>query len=357
VSRLLAAADDPDEDVRRAAIEQLPVVEDARALPRLTRAVTAETPRNRAAAAHALRAVDDPATVWPLRQALTDPDPWVRYFAADSVARRRVLEAVPSLVEASAADPAPQVRIAALRALGTLDVPDVVDVAAEQIRSADADLAAAAIAALAGSSDPRVDALLEDAVRSPNVASRAPAVHALASRCSRAAVDALAWAARLEDPPELRRLAVEGLARLASAADTGRDSESCLDAQASAAAALLDLASERSLREDALAALTTLPPEAIAPIASALASARPAVRLAAVEALGRLRHPAASEALARALEDEEPSVRGLAIAVFGRLGTTTVGQAVLRMAASDPDEGVRLRAAALCRRHGWGGDA
>ena len=51
---------DPEEDVRRAAIEQLPVLDDVDAVGQLRSALAGETPRNRAAAAHAMRQVDDP---------------------------------------------------------------------------------------------------------------------------------------------------------------------------------------------------------------------------------------------------------------------------------------------------------
>jgi HEAT repeat protein len=353
VPGILAALDDPREEVRRAAIEQLPVLEHPTALDRLIDALVRETPRNRAAAAHALRAVDDPAVAWPLQRALGDPDPWVRYFAADAIARRRTIEAVPALVQVSAHDPATHVRIAALLALGALDVPDAVDVAAGQIESADPDLAAAAVSALAGASDPRAERLLEEAIRSSNVACRIPAAHALSARPSRTAARALAWAARLDDPPELRPLAIEGLARIAGC---DPDTPDCLEVRAAAVAVLLELAAERDAHEHALTALATLTPAAIQPTAAALSSGSVPERLAAVEALGRMRHPAASEALARALHDEDPSVRGAAVSAFGRLGTTAVREAVIRMQSSDADPGVRHRAAALCRRHGWGAE-
>jgi HEAT repeat protein len=229
-------------------------------------------------------------------------------------------------------------------------VPDVVDVAAEHIQSADPDLAAAAVSALAGASDPRAERLLEEAVRSSNVACRMPAAHALSARPSRTAARALTWAARLDEPPELRPLAVEGLARIAGC---DPDTPDCLEVRTAAVAALLELAAEREAHEHALAALATLTPAAIQPTAEALASGSVPVRLAAVEALGRMRHPAASEALARALDDQDSSVRGAAVSVFGRLGTTAVREAIIRMQSSDADPGVRHRAAALCHRHGW----
>ena len=60
VPAIVAALGDPVEDVRRAAIEQLPVLDDVDAAAQLRPRSPSETPRNRAAAAHALRQLDDP---------------------------------------------------------------------------------------------------------------------------------------------------------------------------------------------------------------------------------------------------------------------------------------------------------
>ena len=60
IGALFRGLEDDDEEVRRAVIEQLPIVDDPRAAPRLIDALAAETPRNRAAAAHVGRSGNRP---------------------------------------------------------------------------------------------------------------------------------------------------------------------------------------------------------------------------------------------------------------------------------------------------------
>jgi HEAT repeat protein len=343
LAAILDAADDPHEDVRRAAIEQLPLLQHPRAIPRFLAALANDTPRNRAAAAHAAGFVDDAASDEALVHALDDADAWVRYFAAGSVARRRSIAAVPALVEHALRDSATHVRIAALRALGALEAPHLADVAAALVRDPDADLAAAALAALASAADPRVDDLLVEAGQSSNPACRAPAVHALASRPGRQSAEVLGWAARVDEPRGLRAIAIEALRRQADGAGDRRP----------AAETLLALAVERDVREHALTALASLPASAVDTIAAGLTAERLPVRLAAVEALARMRHRRASEALAVALHDAAPAVRSAAVAAFGRLGTPSIGPVIAELEATDPDDAVRRRASGVCARHGW----
>ena len=118
--------------------------------------------------------------------------------------------------------------------------------------------------------------------------------------------------------------------------------------------ALLALSAEREGHDEALAALATLPATAVDAIGAALAAGQPPQRVAAVEALARMRHPAASAALTRALDDPTPVVRAAAVSAFGRLGTRAVGPVLATMQQADPDVDVRRKAAVVCARYGWG---
>lgn len=342
---VLAAVDDAHEDVRRASIEQLPLLRHPDASVALASSMSRDTPRNRAAAAHAAGFADDPTTAQSLLRALEDGDAWARYFAAGSIARRQIVAAAPELIRHVLHDSAAQVRIAAMHALGVLDAPHLTGVAATLVRDDDPDLAAAALAALSTVSDPAVDDLLEETARGANRASRIPAVQALATRPRVRSVEVTAWAARVDEPPELRDVAIEGLRRLGQA--------SSAEVAGAAVTALLGLSAERDTRDGALAALASLPETAVESAGAVLTSGSLAVRLAAVEALARMRHPNASSALAQGLDDPSPAVRSAVVGAFGRLGTRTVGRRVAAMQHHDPDDGVRRRAAAVCERYGW----
>jgi HEAT repeat protein len=345
VAAVFAAAEDDDPDVRRAAIEQLPVLDHPGAVARLVAALAREVPRNRAAAAHALRAVEDRQTIWPLRAALADSDSWVRYFAADSLGRRRSVEAVPALLHAATSDAATHVRIAALNALGAVDAPDLVDVTTALLREGDPDVAAAALTALGGVSDERVDDILETAATAARIESRIPAAQALGRRATLRAADALGIAARLGEPPELKAVAVESLHRIAGGASPG--------AAAAAVRTLLELAGESGGHDGLLTAIAALPPGTIDAIGAGLDSPSAGIRAAAAAVLGQMRHPRASERLARGLADPSPLVRDTTVAAFGRLGSAMVSGQLAEIAESDADVNVRRRAEAVCRRHGW----
>ena len=345
---IFAAVDAPEEEVRRAAIEQLPVTGQRRALERLATAIDNETPRNRAAAAHAARTADEPVLDAPLLKALGDEDAWVRYFAAQSLAQRgrSPAGAADALAALALSDRAPQVRIAAIEALGVLDADAAFPVAAQLVTKSDPDLAGAALSAIAAFPGTHADELIEQAIRSSNSSLRAGAIAALAGRRTPRAVDALAWAARVTDPPDQAARAVEALGTIATAASG--------EARAAAIAALVDLGADPARRSAAAAQLGQVPADGVLDIAHALTAPWPGMRLTAVEALARMRHPRASAALASALADPDPSIRAAAVFAFGRLGTLSAAPAIVALRDRDPDPAVRRRAAAVCQRHGWG---
>jgi len=338
---LLEALTDEAEEVRRAAIEQLPLIDDPRSTPALLEALTGEAPRNRAAAAHALRLCDDGRADAALIDALDDEHAWVRYFAAESLAYRgtpaETLEAV------ARADAAPHVRIAALRALSRLDVPALMRIAPSAIEDDDQDVAAAAVAALSTARGPESETLIERALQSPADAVRIAAAETLGYVGTPAAIQMLAWAARLPDPLILSTTAMASLRRVAAAGG---------EHAASAALALLHLGSDRARRDDVVALMGTLEPESVASLSGGDVR-QPALRAVAVDALARMRKPAATAQVAAALADPDPVVRRTAVDAFGRLGTSAVASAISAMAANDPDTTVRRRAAAVCRRYGW----
>jgi len=345
--QLLDALAAPEEEVRRAAIEQLPVISTTWALDRLVSALLTETARNRAAAAHAARTEDEPSLDGPLLEALRDEDAWVRYFAAKSLGQRRrsTERATDAIAAVALNDRAPQVRIAAVEALGLLAPEAALPIATQLLSQPDEDLAGAALTTIAAAADARSDELIEQTVRSGSPVLRARAISALASRRTTAAVDALAWASRMGDSSDHASDAVKALGTIAAHASG--------EVRSAAIATLVDLGSDPARRETAAGQLARLPTDSIPEVAQALTAPWPGIRLTAVSALARMRHPHASAALAAALRDADPSVRAATVFSFGRLGSPSVASTIAALRDNDPDAGVRRRAAAVCQRHGW----
>ena len=338
---LIARAGDGDEGVRRAAIEHLPFVEDPRALAPLAEALADPSAKIRATAAQAyahIRAADARA---PLLAATHDPDAWVRYYAVRSLAALREVSAVPRLAELATADPAMQVRLAAVDSLGSIDGAGVADILLPLAADALTDLAAAALRALGSMDDRRAGAALAAGLRSADPARRLAAVTGLRASASADAVERLAWTAGADDEESVALAAVEALGTIGARA--GAHADAAVDALVAATA-------EPRRRDTAITALARLPESRIARIAEGLSQPDPAVRRATIEALARMRHPAASSAIRAALQDADAVVREAAVRMLDQLGVRGLSATFARMARQDPARGVRRAAASSLGR-------
>ena len=112
--------------MQAAALEHLPYFDDPRAFDALAHALEAGRPRARAAAAQALGVIPGAAAQDLLRRAIGDEEPWVRYFAAMSIGRLGDASTLDVLEEAARSDPAPQVAVAAVEAVGAIGGDDAV---------------------------------------------------------------------------------------------------------------------------------------------------------------------------------------------------------------------------------------
>jgi HEAT repeat protein len=336
--RLLAHLDDPDEAVRRAVVEHLPFLDDSRVAGYLSRAIASETPRVRAAAALALSRVEDPTTVPPLVAALGDDDGWVRYYAVRAVAQRQLGSAVARVSELAEHDSAMHVRLAAIETLGAIGGSSPVPVLATLVASTVPEIAAAAQRALAGIDDPAAWPPLHRALRDEDPIRRRATVEALTTAVREEIVETLQWIAAGDGDAPTSLASLGTLGRIAAGSSPIADA---------AVSALVALLAEPARRADCTALLATLPARHVDRIAVALSHPRPDVRTAAVDVLGRMKHPAASAWLRRALADQAASVREAAIVAFRHLGSRGLEQPLAVLARQDPDPGVRRAAAAL----------
>ena len=326
---LLERCRDEDENVRRAAIEHIPYLEDVRVVATLADALCSGTPRVRAAAANAFAQVEGGAALPHLLGALSDPDSWVRYFAARSIGHHAYGEGLDLLAEVAREDAASHVRIAAVDSLGKIDGPRAVAVLSSFVQSSDPDLAAAALKSLGQINHTEALPPLLEALRSPVAALRLEALQALGARGEKEVIGAIQWAAATDSEPQVAQAAIDALARLATPESI---------------AALIDLTAEAGRREESVAALCRLSEQKIALIASGLKHTQPSVRRAVVDALGRMKHPLASEALGGALDDEESSVRLAAANALSHLGSRSAERKLLALMRADPDTAVRRAA-------------
>src|SRR4030095_10506083 len=141
---LLERCQDADENVRRAAIEHLPYLEDERVIATLADALENGTGRVRASAAQACGHVEGTTPPAYLLAALKDSDEWARYFAARSIGTQCYPDAVPELARLANTDVANHVRIAAMESVGQIGGTRAVAVLAPLAESDNPDLSRAA---------------------------------------------------------------------------------------------------------------------------------------------------------------------------------------------------------------------
>lgn len=337
---ILRCCDDPDPTVQRAALGHLAYLNDDRVAGRLMDALgPGGAPGLRSTAVQALARLDDPRAVPPLVAALRDPDAWVRYFAARGLGERRESGALDDLARLAFDDPAGQVRLAAIAAIGRSASVSAVPALAALASSDDLDVAAAALEALGETR--RSDALppLHAALRHGDDGRRAAAARAIGRLDTPAAVDLLEWAAAADVSAAVVSAAVDALAALA--ADAG--------SAAGAVKALIALSADPARQEPVIAAIGRLPAAQIDDIAHGLRDPRPSVRVAILRALARMRQAGASRWLQTGLNDEAPEVRLAALTALRHLGTRGVDRHVITLAHSDPDAAVRRAAMAFLK--------
>lgn len=332
---LLERCRDEDENVRRAAVEHIPYIEDRRVLAVLAEALETATPRVRAAAASAFAQVESARALPYLLKALDDEDAWVRYFAARSIGRHGYSESLDALVKLAESDAARQVRIAAVDALGHIGGPRAVAVLAALGETVEPDLMGAALNALGHIGHPDALPPLLDALRSPDQARRIKAIESLGGRGGENVASTLQWVAAADADAVVAQAAIDALARLTT--------PEAIDA-------LTTLTADAARREASIAALARLGQRHIDDIGRGIHHAQASVRRGSVEALGRMKHPRASELLIQALDDRDASVRLATVSALAHLGSRGAEKRLVMLAHGDPDAGVRRAAQRALKR-------
>jgi HEAT repeat protein len=322
---MVSAVGDPDERIREAALAGLPMLEDARATEAILKATSHESAKTRGAAVRALGSTSNaPAIVSVVRARLADQDPWVRYYACQSLAKLQVREAADDIV-ARIGDEAGQVRVAAVEALAHLRSPGALRALMVAAEGNDPDLRRAAILGLGAVRDPSTLPLLRAAAGSSDATTRLVAVSALAEFDLPDVVPSLGHAA--SDPhPGVSSAAIGFLSTRPGEAATK---------------VLIELLANPAVHEAALAALAVALEGRTETILSALEGAETMLAEGLVSALVRMRRPSALAAIAAVLSFENVSSRRAAAAALASVGTREAIDALRQYAVSDLDAEVR----------------
>jgi HEAT repeat protein len=324
VDLFVGALADPDPHVVEAAIQGLPHLDDTRATKALLACARSASAAMRASAMRAMTHAGSDLQVTPLLLlGLRDPDPWVRYYACQSLGRLRCEAATRPITE-RLEDTAGQVRVAAVEALSHLRGDTATVALKNAALSQDADVRRAAIVGLGITGRSEVLPILLEGAREADASTRLVAVSSLAGFKGHEALAALAAAA--SDPDEAVRMAAIG----------------CLAGRAGvdAAQVLIDLLST-TMVDRVQAALSTHASERVEGIALALERANDEIAPRLTSALARMRGRAATGTLISALQSANVCARKAAAVTLAASGTAQALSALERASAEDPDREVR----------------
>ncbi len=328
---LLEAARGSDARLADVALGGLALLSSPEALEALLEAAGAAEDNKRAAAMRGLGRTEstDPRVERALREALGDPRPWVRYYAAQALGRRSAPDTAEALV-ALLSDPAGQVRVAAVEALASSDEAAAFEALVRAEQTGDPDMRRAALVALSHSRHVEAEPILVRATESIDAATRLVALSTLAQRAAHAAHPVLARLVR--DPDEtVRRAAASVAASLGSREAIG---------------VLLDALRDR-VERDALVGLLSAPDErVVAEIGGRIGDADDEYASELARILVRMRSAPAAAALTAALRSPGLPARKAAATALGALGTAAAREALREAAQHDPDATVRQICAA-----------
>jgi len=328
---LAAATRDPEARVRDTAIIGLSLLETPAAVELLLGLAQDARPQTRASAARGLgEAAREPRVLLALRQALGDPEPWVRYYACQALGKLKDESCVSSIAQL-ADDPAGQVRVASIEALSHL--PGDISFAAlsRAARDPEIDLRRAALIGLGLSKRPEALSLLLTAAAAEDAATRLIVLSALAGFAAAETLETMARAAQDTDE-NVRMAALEVLG-----SHPARE----------ATAILARFLGDPLLHKRARAALLAPHAERAQGLLEALRGATDETAPQLASLLARLATPDALRTLFEALHLPNVAARKAAATALAALGSRDAFSALQRQALEDADAEVRRVCALL----------
>ncbi|HEX4337817.1 MAG TPA: HEAT repeat domain-containing protein [Polyangiaceae bacterium] len=328
---LLAATLDPDARVREAALGGIALIDGEAATRVLLDAAGASSERTRRVAFKALGHRNAaPDVVEALVAGLDDVDAWSRYYAAQSLGRLAVHDAEATL-ERLLADPAGQVRVAAVEALSLLGGDRARTALLAASGSEDEDIRRAALVGLGMSRDPAALAALSSAAVAADAMTRLIAVSAIAAFDAPVVLDALV-AATADIDDSVRTAALGCLA---------------IRPGPLATAALVRILGTNEAPDRVVVALSSPAKGRVAGIVDALSTDSEELARQLVSALGRMGTDESTQALIGAMTNTSAAVRKAAAATLGALGSEASLETLRLAAAHDPDPEIRRVASLL----------
>ncbi|HPM42719.1 MAG TPA: HEAT repeat domain-containing protein, partial [Candidatus Omnitrophota bacterium] len=304
IAPLISALEDESEDVRASVIIVLGKFDDSRAFDILSKILSTGSFRERRCAVEGMNNFSNPRVRDVLIAALNDDSVCAR--AAQFLGKMKENRAVEPLIRCLSSKDS-NIRQVAAVALGEIKDPRAVEALVALARDRNSEnmftqASSSAILALGDIGDPRPVDMLIEALSDKDWYIRKTASIALGKIGDPRAVEALIRAFS-DDGINVRRSVVEALGNI-------KDSRSIKF--------LIGALSDNDVRDIATKGLGNMNPEVIDHLVGCLVSADPAVRSAAVIALGNTGDPRAVEPLIKALSDNNESVRYHTVAALGK---------------------------------------
>lgn len=329
---LLDAATHPDERTREIALQGLSNVGGSVARQALLASAAHDSARTRAAATRGLGHLEPtPETLQCLRDATSDADAWVRYYACQALGNAGDAQGA-ELLLARVQDSAGQVRVAAVDAMARLSTPGALEALGRAAQHDDLEVRRAALAGIGSTRKHALLPLLLDASYAAETATRLVAASGLASFDDPAALSRVCDIARGDPEPSVQHAAIELLSDKLTPPAT---------------AALVGLLASDVFRSRAANALVRHVTSRTAQLAAALEQASAEVAEALVAVLTSLPRGTSEGVLLSVLGVANEHARRAAVrALRFAFDSPAVDRALARAASQDPDPEVRRVAAA-----------
>jgi HEAT repeat protein len=325
LATVIVATRDSEQRVRDVAIQGLSLFEKPAAVDLLLELAKDPSAQTRATALRALGGCSsDSRVIDCLRPGLEDNDPWVRYYACQSLGKLRAEHDIKS-IEALTADMAGQVRVAAIEALSHFPGDVAFAALCRAAESADVDLRRAALIGLGMVGRTESRSILVAAAASEEAATRLVALSALDRFASEDAL--VAFTRAVGDADENVRTAALGFLGARPGAEATR--------------ILVGFLNDPALRERVLHALSSPCEQRVVGLLSMLQNANDEVAVHLTNALAHLGQPDATAALFEAMAFPNAAARRAAATTLAAVGSRDAFSVLQRCSLQDSDPDVR----------------
>jgi HEAT repeat protein len=310
------------------AVESLPFFEDERTPVKLTEIYEEGPERLRVSAVKAARHLEADLVSTLLQKALHDDDAWVRYYAIRSIDQLSDRAQYPSLMAMATDDPAGQVRLAAIEAIGSMKITEAAPIFNTLVKDENKDIVVAALHTLGDLEIPSTLSLIVNLLVNTNTRVSLEAIKALGHFQMDEVADHLYKIVVSYQQKEVKQAAIEALGNLRLERAVNH---------------LLQLSVQKELNETCLKSLLKLKTFAIPLVEQSFLQAALPIKRGMIQFLTATRNPTGTQSLIKLLKTDDEEIRLMCLEALYNIGSLEATEIFEKLLHNDPSLRVRLR--------------